>query len=249
MLHALQPHKELRFLVPVLPLFAALAGVGLDAVLSRTCRPRPRGSPWPLAVVAVAGVSGLRAGLLTFGDIGQYEDVTPRGERLGRLGPRQPAAHRRGPAPDVCGLKVEAAHLAWTGGYSYFHRDVPLYAHSGPGRESGLFSHVITLPGRGRRRGGGRRGPLVLVRLPVPGCVPDPGYLAPAVSQRFGPRGRSRRPALLSRAMSDCLFCKIRDGHIPAKVVHRDDSAWPSRTSIPRPPRTCSSSRSSTSPR
>ncbi|XXF77287.1 histidine triad nucleotide-binding protein [Myxococcaceae bacterium GXIMD 01537] len=23
--------------------------------------------------------------------------------------------------------------------------------------------------------------------------------------------------------MSDCLFCKIRDGHIPAKVVYRDE--------------------------
>jgi histidine triad (HIT) family protein len=23
--------------------------------------------------------------------------------------------------------------------------------------------------------------------------------------------------------MSDCLFCKIRDGHIPARLVHRDD--------------------------
>ena len=23
--------------------------------------------------------------------------------------------------------------------------------------------------------------------------------------------------------MSDCLFCKIRDGHIPAKVLHRDE--------------------------
>jgi histidine triad (HIT) family protein len=24
-------------------------------------------------------------------------------------------------------------------------------------------------------------------------------------------------------AMSDCLFCRIRDGQIPAKVVHRDE--------------------------
>jgi len=24
--------------------------------------------------------------------------------------------------------------------------------------------------------------------------------------------------------MPDCLFCKIRDGQIPAKVVHRDDA-------------------------
>jgi histidine triad (HIT) family protein len=23
--------------------------------------------------------------------------------------------------------------------------------------------------------------------------------------------------------MSDCIFCKIRDGHIPARLVHRDD--------------------------
>jgi histidine triad (HIT) family protein len=23
--------------------------------------------------------------------------------------------------------------------------------------------------------------------------------------------------------MSDCLFCKIRDGHIPAKIVYRDE--------------------------
>lgn len=23
--------------------------------------------------------------------------------------------------------------------------------------------------------------------------------------------------------MSDCLFCKIRDGQIPAKIIHRDD--------------------------
>jgi histidine triad (HIT) family protein len=24
--------------------------------------------------------------------------------------------------------------------------------------------------------------------------------------------------------MSDCIFCKIRDGHVPAKVVHRDEA-------------------------
>jgi histidine triad (HIT) family protein len=23
--------------------------------------------------------------------------------------------------------------------------------------------------------------------------------------------------------MSDCIFCKIRDGHVPARFVHRDD--------------------------
>jgi histidine triad (HIT) family protein len=27
----------------------------------------------------------------------------------------------------------------------------------------------------------------------------------------------------MSPAAADCLFCKIRDGHIPAKVVYRDE--------------------------
>jgi histidine triad (HIT) family protein len=26
--------------------------------------------------------------------------------------------------------------------------------------------------------------------------------------------------------MTDCLFCKMRDGKIPAKIVHRDDIAF-----------------------
>lgn len=33
---------------------------------------------------------------------------------------------------DLCGLKVESAHLTWAGGYSYLHRDVPLYHQTGP---------------------------------------------------------------------------------------------------------------------
>ncbi|MFL5356543.1 hypothetical protein [Archangium sp.] len=175
-LHALQPHKELRFLVPVLPLFAALAGVGLDSVL-RALPPSPVRLALPLALVAMAGFSGLRVGLLTFGDVGQYEDVKPRASAWDDFGPVNRLLIAAGRLPDVCGLKVEAAHLAWTGGYSYFHRDVPLYAHNGPGRESGLFSHVLTVPGA---VGGGEvvasEGPFVLVRLPYARCAPDPAW-------------------------------------------------------------------------
>ena len=90
----------------------------------------------------------------------------------------------------MCGLKVEAAHLAWTGGYSYFHRDVPLYAHLGPAASPRLFNHVITRAGcRGSGEVVASEGPLVLVRLPHGRCTPDPGLvLAPSVSQRFPTR-------------------------------------------------------------
>jgi hypothetical protein len=176
LLHALQPHKELRFLVPMLPLLAALAGVGLDSVL-RGLPPSPARLALPLAVVAVTGFSGLRVGQLTFGDIGQYEDVKPRASAWDDSGPINRLLMAAGRREDVCGLKVEAVHLAWTGGYSYFHRDVPLYPHSGPGRGSGLYNHVLTLSGAvGQGEVVASEGPFVLVRLPNARCAPDPAW-------------------------------------------------------------------------
>ncbi|KFA87213.1 hypothetical protein [Archangium violaceum] len=176
LLHALQPHKELRFLVPVLPVFAALAGVGLDTVL-RHLPPSPVRLALPLAVVAVAGVSGLRVGGLTFRDIGQYPGPKSLQNAWDDFGPANRLLITAGKLPDVCGLKVEAAHLAWTGGYSYFHRDVPLYSHLGPGRESQRYSHVLT--GSGGVANGevvASEGSFVLVRLPHGRCTPDPAW-------------------------------------------------------------------------
>ncbi|MFP2910430.1 hypothetical protein ACLESD_36410 [Pyxidicoccus sp. 3LFB2] len=173
LLHALQPHKELRFLVPALPLFAALAGVGLDAVV--------KGWPaWParvaaLGVIIVAALSGARAGRLTFGDVGQYEDSRPKDSAWDDSGDVNRLLLAASERRDVCGLKIEVMHLAWTGGYSYLHQPVPLYPPNGPPRGSGLFSHVITLPGYAPGEVLARSGPLVLAHLRE-GCVPDPGY-------------------------------------------------------------------------
>jgi GPI mannosyltransferase 3 len=175
-LHALQPHKELRFLMPVLPLFAALAGVGLDAVLRRL-PPSPFRLALPLGMVAVAGFSGARAGLLTFGQLGQYGGEKARASAWDDSGPINRLLIAAGQREDVCGLKVEAVHLAWTGGYSYFHREVPLYAHTGPHRDSGLFSHVLTVrEAAGPGEVVASEGPFVLVRLPRQGCVADPSF-------------------------------------------------------------------------
>ncbi|TSC29460.1 hypothetical protein [Corallococcus sp. Z5C101001] len=176
LLHALQPHKELRFLVPVLPLFAALAGVGLDSVL-RALRGGPARATATVAVVAGALLSGAGAGALTFGEVGQYEHVRPKDSAWDDQGAVNRLLEAAGRRDDVCGLKVEAVHLAWTGGYSYFHRKVPLYPHTGPSRGTGQFSHVITRTGNeGAGTTVAQDGPLSLVKLPVAGCVPDPGY-------------------------------------------------------------------------
>ncbi len=173
LLHALQPHKELRFLVPALPLFAALAGVGLDVVLSRL--PFRLAAVAALAVVGATIVSAAKAGSLTFGDVGQYEDSRPEDSAWDDSGDVNRLLLAASQLGDLCGLKLEVVHLAWTGGYSYLHQPVPLYPPNGPPRGSGLFSHVITLPGYAPGEVLARSGPLVLARLRE-GCVPDPGY-------------------------------------------------------------------------
>lgn len=175
-LHGLQPHKELRFLVPVLPVFAALAGVGLDA-LQRYLRPLSVRLALSLAVVGVASVSAAGVKALTFRDVGQYESQRPHDSAWDDFGPLNRLLIQAGRLPDVCGLKVEAVHLAWTGGYSYFHRDVPLYAANGPGWNSGFFSHVLTVAGhQGPGEVVASQGPFILVRLPLTLCAPDPTW-------------------------------------------------------------------------
>jgi hypothetical protein len=79
--------------------------------------------------------------------------------------------------PELCGLKVEATHIAWTGGYTYFHRDAPMYSHQGPPRSSRHYDVVLTaafaVPPQAVIA---RDGPVVLARLFDGPCVPDPEY-------------------------------------------------------------------------
>lgn len=171
--HSLVPHKELRFLFPLLPVLGALAAVGFDALPPALPR---RLALW--AVLACAGFSALRLRALTFGDLGQYEHQKPGASALDDFGPVNRlllAAHR---LPDLCGLKVEAVHLAWAGGQSYLHREVPLYPSSGPGRESGFFNYALSLQGWATPGTAvvAREGPFVLLRLPVSACRRDEGY-------------------------------------------------------------------------
>ncbi len=176
-LHAYQPHKELRFLVPSFALFAALVGVGMGELLGLLKSPHPRAG-LALGVAAVGAVSAALSGRLTFGDLGHYEDTRPQLSAYDDSGPVNRLLTVAGQRDDLCGLKIEApVHIAWTGGYSYLHRRVPLYWQQGPSRSSGLFNYVITLDSEGT--GGevvSRDKGHVLVRLPLPSCVSPPGF-------------------------------------------------------------------------
>jgi hypothetical protein len=170
--HSAIPHKELRFILPLLPAAMALAGVGLAVVATRVDRRLPVG----LALLA-AVISGARFHALTFGDLGAYEGQRDGVSAYQDFAPVNRLLLVASEQPGLCGLKVEATHIAWAGGYSYFHRDAPMYSHLGPPRASRHFNFVLTaayaVPPQAVVA---RDGPLVLARLFDGQCTPDPSY-------------------------------------------------------------------------
>ena len=141
LVHSLVGHKELRFVLPVVPLALGLAGAGLGEALDGALRSRAvsdRGGlggmravwtrPAVLALVALlASAFGYSAGRETFGRLGE-----PRAD----LSTTSPWHHveswnrllsMAGEQASLCGVAVAPLNIVFTGGYSYLHRDVPLF--------------------------------------------------------------------------------------------------------------------------
>jgi GPI mannosyltransferase 3 len=170
------PHKEFRFVLPTLPLLFALGAIGASANLE-ALRALWAGRWIALAMTAIAVHSMTHSRSLRFGQLGAYEQERPEvsawGDAAG-VNRLLLVGHRQ---PDLCALKIEATHLAWTGGQSYLHRSVPLYSHLGPPRELGFYNYVIGVAGsEPGARVVARDGALALLRLPVDSCRSDPGY-------------------------------------------------------------------------
>lgn len=137
LVHSFIPHKELRFLVPALPLVGVLVGLGADRLFPAR---RPARLGWGLAVAAALLSLGLQLPVLTYRELGQYLDV-PRGTRRIWNADEEPnlLLARTGQRPDLCGLGVLGLRPAFTGAYTYLHRSVPLfYGRETCGTEVGL---------------------------------------------------------------------------------------------------------------
>ncbi len=181
LVHSLIPHKEYRFVMPALPLLFAGAAIGIDQAAAFTGLARPGEAtrePAPANRIAVWALGLLCAALpilwlpkLTFGQLGGYLKERPEARAWDDAGPVNRLLIVAGERPDLCGLKTEAAHLAWTGGHSYLHRNVPLYSYDGPSRESGAFNYVIAQRGAVAAEPVAEDGPLALYRLPWDGCI------------------------------------------------------------------------------
>jgi hypothetical protein len=140
--HSAIGHKEIRFIFPAIPLFCALAALGLDELSSS--RPRRRAL---LAVsLLLAAASALRFPSLRMAQLDP--DARPHEAAYDRLGPVNRlllAAHGQ---PDLCGLSVPGVPWWELGGHSYLHRKVPLYA-KGEARP-GAYNYLLHRRDRGR---------------------------------------------------------------------------------------------------
>lgn len=187
-------HKELRFLVPVLPLFLVCAAVGLGRLLSKLPYPaaRRRTAAWALGLSLIA-LFALRAPKVTFKDIGQFMPAPSLGGPTSKLvwgafGERNRLLEQAARHADLCGLAAPAMNPYWTGGYTYLHRRVPML-WGASWREMAAANYAIVGPGLKlgdpRYRGIAQDGPYVLMRRDG-ACLPPPrgstvyGRLAPA---------------------------------------------------------------------
>jgi hypothetical protein len=175
--HSLIPHKELRFMLPALPVACALAAIGIDELnsLRRVWLSRS------LAGVVAASIlfSAVTFHHLNFHDLGSLPVVGPRNTSAYDFGgPGNRLMFQANRRPDICGIKVESLLVEWTGGYTYLHRPVPIYRSEGPPRESGKYNYVIarvgSVPPADVVAVDGKD---ALAHLPVTACTPDPGYV------------------------------------------------------------------------
>jgi hypothetical protein len=142
-------HKELRFLIPVLPLFLACGAVGLADLLRRLPWPsgRRRAVALPLLACLALGF-GLRIPRVTFRDIGQAMPPLSYGGPTSGLvwdayGERNRLFEQAAAHADLCGLAAPDMNPYWTGGYTYLHRRVPLlWSATGPALAAANYAIV-----------------------------------------------------------------------------------------------------------
>lgn len=123
-------HKEYRFAYPAMVLVVVLAGQGAAALLAwLEARSAPRiANLGALLLVAawlsasLAGANGFHGRKTQLAEAYKVEEPHWSRRRGGLV-----AMQLLGEAPDVCGLMLAGVGWADTGGYTYLHRDVPIF--------------------------------------------------------------------------------------------------------------------------
>ena len=164
--HSAIPHKELRFILPMLP-FAVAATVTTFDALPRAAR---------LAGIGVLLFGGVASAVafpsLTWGDLGARLEYA-KASAWDDAGPINRLLLAANGQADLCGLRVDT-YPAFHGASSHLHRRVPIYHDVD--ETSGLYNYAIAKAGSGLPVVARDR-EMELVRVAhVTRCRPDYGY-------------------------------------------------------------------------
>jgi GPI mannosyltransferase 3 len=166
--HSAIPHKEFRFILPMLPLTIAATVTSFDA-LPRRARLAGIG-----LLLAGAVVSAATFPSLTWGELGaQQHHADAKASAWDEGGPTNRLLLAANKQRDLCGLRVDH-HPAFHGASTYLHRPVHIY-HDVP-ESSGFYNYAIARVGSGLPVVARDRD-MELVRV-ARGirCTPDPDY-------------------------------------------------------------------------
>jgi hypothetical protein len=144
--HSFNVHKELRFVLPIVPLALALAAIGIggfiDSELAKIRAEREsrlrgflqkrEGSLVPRVVavssaVVVALLFAVVANQATFGSFGETRVWSAKKSVWHNLEGYNRLLSRAGTERSICGLAVTPINVIWFGGYSYLHRNIPMF--------------------------------------------------------------------------------------------------------------------------
>lgn len=124
-IHAAVPHKELRFLLPLMPFVAAMAGVGMAELLEGL----QAGRTFRLATaLVIAGLWIEHARTITFGKLGQWVDQGVATKVVWHSG--EDYFHntfKAGQWPELCGIAMVGNSSSWVGGLTWVGKSVPVY--------------------------------------------------------------------------------------------------------------------------
>jgi GPI mannosyltransferase 3 len=145
-LHTLVPHKELRFLLPIVAYALAVAAAGWvirlrtdEPIMERVAHPRVLS----LVVVACLVVNLFVAARLTMGNLGETRFWAASSPVWGNNESFNVQSSDIGQDPSTCGLAFVDVNFIFVGGYSYFHRDVPYWTVDGSAESLQSFNRVL----------------------------------------------------------------------------------------------------------
>ena len=176
--HELIKLKQARLLLPVLPLLVVMGAVGVAVLLQHLLRRwvRLRWTIIGALSIAVAATGAMKLASATFASMGSAENGPTSAWHFDE--PATVMFSHAGQRADACGVVYYSRGWDHTGGFSYLHRDIPLY-HS---RDAALasFANYFVAP----RGAAGipstytivdSVGPFTLLRRPGT-CAPKPAW-------------------------------------------------------------------------